>query len=264
MDIGTNVGKLTIKDFEERYEVLGPIGNGDYSEIFKILDKSRDKVLAMKITASSSSEIINASDEESSTLILLHKKVGMYTDCFPTIYDYGQIDSEIADILKLSVSDYEDEEEDEEPIVIFLTESLVNIPPNDFVYPLEMKFELIMSLYIMNENDFYHEDIHRWNIGYIEVDYERVYNINGKQYVVNHKYLPIILDWAMYIGSRLLGEAEGDLARLESFIFRETIDELYLNENKGLESIESKYFNSLRNNQSTAKTVKYFDPYLTK
>lgn len=253
-----NLGNFSVDEFQDRYIVLGSIGQGDYGEVFKVTDTILNRVLAMKITSSNNSMLINNADEEASTLELLEEKFGKYTPCIVNVVNYGSVSNDIIEILNLDTK--MDDDYGEEIITVFLTMPLLRFD-SEILYSPDMEFELIMTLTLLNQARWKHNDIHPGNIGYIEVDYTRVYNINGIEYIVTDSRLPIIIDWTEYMGTRLPSEPIGDLHRLSRYVFQEPTLYPALSHNDGLKAIMSNHFISLRERHiSFNTTVKYFEP----
>lgn len=277
---------LTYDEFKQIFEILQEIGQGDWGTVFKVLNKLDNEVVAMKMVASTDSNVINTSDVESYTIELLDENFSKYTDNIIKVKNFGSAPIELIDELGLTVVSsygrYGDDEEEEEntvsPQIVFFTMPLLGYDPkdtseftnNDY---RDIMFELIMTLSLLNKNGYSHDDINVGNIGFMQVSYKRVYTINGIQYVVSSHHMPVIIDWAPYEGTRLPSEPKDDLSRLAFYYARMGNFELPRNvydilsttgiqiHTKGMNALQSLYFAPLKDEQiALGDMVKYFEP----
>lgn len=176
-----NPEDMTKEDFSARYQIISPLGRGRYGQTFKIVDKKIDKVLALKIHEHKSSgnylEIKNNCD--------IVAKTKDYTDCFAEIISWFRLDNYLNDEFE-----------------IYIKSAIISTMPlydeklkKDNIDNISFLFEIFVALTVLYQQNFNHGDLHLGNIMFKKVNWDRVYTINGEQYVIKNQIMPIIIDF---------------------------------------------------------------------
>lgn len=267
-------------DLFDRYIKFDELGEGNKSKTFKVVDIKNNEIVAMKVTASVVLEIIYTVDDEPAYLSELHEKFDEYTSCIIDFKDSGELSPDIIFLWDLEVTDsgdrYEVNEDEETPVVIFITMPIVDFDfyKDDENFTAEcykdFMFETMLTLMILNEKRVYHGDIHKGNIGVIKVDYVRQYKVNDVTYTVTSKYLPIIIDWVRGMSYNPFGGKQlSDLyyfyqkvSKIMGFTLPDVFDEILSSSfRKNIETIEHQFFQDLRQRDiMLGDKVKYFTP----
>jgi serine/threonine protein kinase len=71
----------------------------------------------------------------------------------------------------------------------------VDVSVMDLRQQLDLIFEILLTLVVLNQNGIVHNDLHDENIMMQRVNYHRRYTINGHSYITRFNYLPVIIDF---------------------------------------------------------------------
>jgi serine/threonine protein kinase len=208
-------------DVFDSITIIEYIGQGAYGAAFKILID--DQVLVMKAMKHyyypmaksklrrQSSHIVNLPDIKMACLI---KDLHSYTPCLSSIIGFALFDEDTLYKVVTMVSEQDSEDEDVMiggntlaiivmPLYYDIGNSLYfrqwrsrseNIPyPTDAVR-LDIMFELLVAIHTLNSHGIIHGDLRPENILFAIVDNKRQYTINDIIYIVESKYMPIIIE----------------------------------------------------------------------
>lgn len=191
--------KISTEYILDRYQPITYLGEGSFGKVVKVLDKEKDKILAMKIPI----EDYGFREVEYNCKILSLTKD--YTDCFAEVISWYLIEDGI--VYNYNDNSFSKNMQDNEVTTMPIYDKSYNpedpqfsdneISIDDIKYGFI--FELFIAVTILNQKGFIHGDLQYQNILTKNVSYDRVYNINGQNYIIRNKFIPIIIDFGLSI-----------------------------------------------------------------
>ena len=179
-----------MNDINQRYKYLEPLGFGSNGAVFCVRRVSDNAILAMKISESLEAEISIAN---------ITKRVKHYSNSIVDILETGTIVSPNIGITTLdnAIIDFCDASTIQYYIMDYMPQ-----PFRDIAYlkrkdltRLSCIFELSVACITLDKVAVLHNDLHLDNIMCKKCRTPRVYNINGQTYVIDSKWLPVIIDF---------------------------------------------------------------------
>lgn len=246
------------KEFKLRYQILHKLGEGAYSTVWAVLDLSGMKVVAMKMIVGEDWE--GLIKEEFDNLRLLQRTIGHQTQCFPDIFERGFVDKDILldypDIPSEQIQKFMDENAAgyTDNNVAFMTMELYKMSIEDISIDKSILFEIILTLRAAHKIGYYHGDIAARNIMIKPVPYKRVYKVDGKEFIINNYYMPILIDWVNPRGDILtISDDLSNIAKMFSFPADEP------------DILNSEHFSQFRDGIiGSTSMVKYFESIMRK
>lgn len=205
---------LNIDEFNQLYEIIGYLGEGHFGIILEVVFD--DQIYALKLQKI---KVKAPYDFILPTEVLVGCeaiKLQGYTNSLLTVVNYGIFHSSIISIIEDSLEDPSEIEwlsfhqGGKLPILAILMPFLKEIN----MYTLKRKniiqeknyidimFEILMAVVILNDNGIIHGDLNNENITYIKNKNKRQYCINGKYYLVECQIMPVIFDYGMSVFTR--------------------------------------------------------------
>lgn len=185
------INRITKEEFNDMFQLLGRLGVGQFGTVKKYLDKTSNKVLAIK------SGRINTSEVEVGCKL---NNLNVYTDGLVNILGW------------INIVDPQRPYNIQFKLVMPVLEEVSEIYQSTKNHnELEWEFELTIAKYILlRMAGIIIRDLHSGNIMAKRVDYQRVYTINGIQYIATNEYIPVIIDYGQII---IYGEYEDEIKR---------------------------------------------------
>lgn len=177
---------LPAEEFK-RLDIIDELGRGEYSIVFRLILDSA--IFALRLTGvqrttSSIKEIrigclINTLTDY--THSLQHLKY------FAFFENLNNIRSDLI--------------EDHEGKYLATISNIIEYPNINYIRSLsdndkiDILFEILMAVYLLNSNKIAHGDLHGENIGFIKQKSKRSYIVDGIEFLVECQYMPIIFDY---------------------------------------------------------------------
>ena len=270
---------IGIGHLNHRYTLLDYLGEGSFGKVYKVVDKGTDRVVVMKLVALQSdeditSEVVNGclltslTTSTSSVIQIINIAI---VDIYPVfggfsrkLVPYTSPEVSPDELVSLEGIDFR------LPRQRYISGLMITLPllegplqelGLDRHEALGALFELLVVLVLLRSLNLAHKDIYEPNVLYQEVDYDRLYTINGTRYMVRSPYLPVLIDFGKSI--RNPTEYKDDWRDL-FFYFRRNVGHV-----EGLEGIRdgersvllSHHFDHLKEIQlEGGDSVKVFSP----
>tara|TARA_R100000750_G_scaffold62841_2_gene58464 strand:+ start:1786 stop:2616 length:831 start_codon:yes stop_codon:yes gene_type:complete len=193
----TYINNLKLLDDEVfiTLNIIGVLGIGNYSIVYKLL--LDDNVYALRISTASHRHF-----EGELNISCMINDLRVYTNSLQSVRYFAYFNNNIKSMLYYYLKRYGDGHihgvlEHGGEYFALVTDII-----QDIGYPIlnsnekvDFVFELLMAVYILNSHNIAHGDLHVGNVGYTLTDIKRSYRINGKNYLVTSKYMPILFDY---------------------------------------------------------------------
>jgi len=177
--------------------IIGLLGSGTFSVVYMIL--LDNTAYAFRVSLVSDTNI-----QKELNIYCLVDNLKVYTSSLQNVKHFAFFNQNVRSMLQYYWKKYSSEEymhpmlEREGTYFTVITEIIQGIG-----YPISLNvedridfiFELLVAIYVLNNNNIAHGDLHPGNIGYIYTDTNRLYRINGKKYLATSKYLPVLFDY---------------------------------------------------------------------
>jgi hypothetical protein len=197
---------------EERYSFHEFLGEGASGAVYKVIDKERNQVMAMKI-----GYYMKDIYSEEIYIGCLINALLPFTDSFLPLVDWALVDALPFEETRMQEQGlrgitWTELDEEESPTYAVLVSPLLiavlDSPPPD-LNRTEVAFELVYGYLVADrELGFLHGDIHSMNIGFLPGNFSRVYQLKARKILVESKYQPVYLDYGKSILRKDSSEAE--------------------------------------------------------
>lgn len=168
-EIMERIPKMTSEEYSERYVQIGELGAGAFGVVTKVVDTQPNRVVALK----------NAHTILEVVILCLLGSTTDATDCIQKIINWFRFEN-----------------------TIYFTTPIVDYPfTKDFLRRLteseliSLIFELVIAFKVIVDAGICHCDIKLVNCLIRKTEVTRIYTINGRRYMLQSQYTPIIIDF---------------------------------------------------------------------
>lgn len=190
---------LTIDEFNKYFTNVNFIGQGSYGNVYECVDDTQSRICALKIVPANNYRMSISFEEETDKACKIWDLFHKYIDTLHPVWYRGYIDRKIMDDPNLDLVLEKDEDDDDDDVVVsYMTMPLIDDPDKASISvrdTVDIYFEIVISILFLNGNNYQHNDLNRGNILFRQVDYDRVYTVNGKKYIVKTRHQPVFIDW---------------------------------------------------------------------
>lgn len=165
------IPNMSGEEYSHRYIQVDLLGEGHFAQVHKVVDTQTQRVLALK-QAYTILEV---------AIPCLLSSTADATDCIMRVVNWFRLEGDIYFTTPI--------------IGQKLVESFVaRLTKTEL---LALIFELTIAVKVMGEAGVCHSDLQLGNILIQKTTLVRVYVVNGRQYVVNSQYTPIVIDFGI-------------------------------------------------------------------
>lgn len=276
-----------LADINNRYTVLNKLGEGSFGRVYRVVDNHTNDVVSMKIlpvkkeyslTEATHGCRISQTVNISPSLVYpinigLVKEFPVHDPVTNKLISYRQ-DKKIT-LKKKKFKLFPDNPHVEGLVLIYPLLYLSSFGENyedlkDFI------FEMAVAIIALQSIRLTHNDIYLDNILYKRSDETRLYTVDGIQYLVKSKSVPVLIDYGQVLPFEDIDESlklirKYDFRALRDLVVKTTVrslkrkDQILLGEVEwGPGMISSEFFSPLRNRVITGgETLKVFEPINT-
>lgn len=179
---------------EGRFQIISKLGEGIEGVTYKVIDNETNKVLALKTS-------LYNDDEEDIAIGCKLNSLLRHTNSIINLEYYAIIDKTIWLDDWIEGDRYQDGDLHNN-LGLILCMPLINKPFSkkwlrtlSEIDIISIMFELCVAIIVLHKHGISHNDLHQQNILINETNIIRIYNINGKEYMIKNKYQPVIIDF---------------------------------------------------------------------
>lgn len=193
-----------------RYQLLNFIAKGAEGAVYRVFDRERNEIVALKSRPYSlpNKTKLDAEDLPSEILIgCLLYPTRKYTHSLSIPINWAYIRQPVFD--SNWPDDFTDDPDVETvlftmPLTCLNKESTLYKEWNcitytdeiaDSYYLIRIIFEIFIAVIALRQLGYSHNDIHHGNIMFTRVNYCRLYTINGREYLIKNLVMPILIDF---------------------------------------------------------------------
>lgn len=196
-DENFSVDDVDYFDMEE-VKVTHLLGDSTH-HVFKVTHLSSKRALAMKVVVVD--KYTNGLKEVKILRQLENMGLKLSTDGIPDLIDSGRLKKEDLKILNAYTGDNPIKVKESERIFVYLMPVYDTLPDSFFEgeYMIEERFdvylEILILFVVLHKFRVIHGSVGDDQILFKQVDYDRIYDLHGVEYVAKFKYTPVLIDW---------------------------------------------------------------------